>query len=423
MSPNGSDANDGSFQHPLQTLAAAVNLTRRSRSDPGAQHARIVLRQGVFFVAETVQLGADDSFLAICSFPGEQATLSGGVQVSGLHWTPTGTGSTILQAALPRAQLPVGVTALHVNGLRATRARFPNANAEIDLFPTGYVMTAQAWTRPQYRGQTCDSDMQCGTSVNVTIAVNDTWHGMYQNWTVGYGGTCEQYDPPYSPWCSGDFYLERQFPEMHTRHPAGVTTASLPHVPYKRAEGGLVHAWRPGHWYTWMFEVASASYTNQSDHWNVDQDQNNIYGLIPTPGSNSSEVQYLGDFDTAIQCFAACNATRGCTAWTYHELSFDQPPAFARGCYQRISGIWDPTQQSKVTSGYFDHGGKATFTFGAGGTQGGEGSDTAAEWFIGGYYEVVHICCWWGRSLFLSFFVSREFLTNFTREHFRGVGC
>ena len=70
---------------------------------------------------------------------------------------------------------------------------------------------------------------------------------MYQNWTMGVGGACDVYDPPRSPWCSGVFYLEREFPEMHTRHPSGVAADQfLPHSPYSAPEGGIVHAWRPG---------------------------------------------------------------------------------------------------------------------------------------------------------------------------------
>jgi hypothetical protein len=59
------------------------------------------------------------------------------------------------------------------------------------------------------------------------------------------------------------FYLERQFPEMHTRHPSGLRTAALPNAPYKNPRGAVVHAWRPGHWYSWMFEVDSFNASSQ----------------------------------------------------------------------------------------------------------------------------------------------------------------
>ena len=63
------------------------------------------------------------------------------------------------------------------------------------------------------------------------------------------------YDPPYSPWCSSRFYAER-WGEMHFRRPAGMQPGKLlPNQPYADPVGATVHAWRPGHWYSWMFEV------------------------------------------------------------------------------------------------------------------------------------------------------------------------
>lgn len=233
------------------------------------------------------------------------------------------------------------------------------------------------------RGQVCDPDKQCGVSVNVTVPVTDAWHGMYQNWTVGYGGACEIYDPPYSPWCSGDFYLERQFPEMHTRHPSGLETTALHHSPYRKSQGAIVHAWRPGHWYTWMFEVASATFTNQSSQWRVEEGQNNIFGLLPVPRTSNDLVKYLGNFSHLNDCFAACNATRDCTTWTWHEPNFNETSDWAFGCYSRKDGAWAPVPQDNVVSGHFVSGAISTLQFGAGGTQGGEGCDQAAEWFIG----------------------------------------
>lgn len=34
---------------------------------------------------------------------------------------------------------------------------------------------------------------------------------------------------------------------------------------YANPEGAIVHAWRPGHWYTWMFEVYNASHSVSGD--------------------------------------------------------------------------------------------------------------------------------------------------------------
>jgi len=140
---------------------------------------------------------------------------------------------------------------------------------ELDLFPKGYITSPTSWKAPEYRGETCNSRDLCGQSINLTWAAPASeWHGMYQNWTVGVGGACDVYDPPRSPWCSGDFYLSRQFPEMHARHPTGVdVTGHLPNMPYSAPGGAVVHAWRPAHWYTWMFEVDSSSVEKPVTTW------------------------------------------------------------------------------------------------------------------------------------------------------------
>ena len=60
----------------------------------------------------------------------------------------------------------------------------------------------------------CDRRFLCGRSTNLSIpSPASEWHGQYQDYTQGYGGACEVYDPPRSPWCSDQFYLSRQFPE------------------------------------------------------------------------------------------------------------------------------------------------------------------------------------------------------------------
>ena len=86
-----------------------------------------------------------------------------------------------------------GVTALRVGGNRATRARYPNANPEIDLFPKGYITEKTDWLAPVYppnnpKSRPCtDPDgTLCGPSKTLTIPVKGSeWHGMYQNFTVG----------------------------------------------------------------------------------------------------------------------------------------------------------------------------------------------------------------------------------------------
>ena len=265
----GSDANPGTITEPLKTIAAAVALTRR-RGTAGAAKT-VYLRAGTYHLAATVVLTGADSGLTVSAYRsthartsrrrGEEAIVSGGRVLGGLRWTPTSANARVFEADVPRGW--GAIPALHVGGRRATLARFPNANPEVDIFPVGYITAPTTWTPPvEYQAPhaVCNPAEQCGKSDNWTIPVTDAWHGMFQNWTKGVGGACARYENNASVWCSGDFYRLRQFPEMHTRSPSGLTytPSLLPHAPY--AAGGVgarVHAWRPGHWYTWMFEVAS----------------------------------------------------------------------------------------------------------------------------------------------------------------------
>lgn len=294
----------GSIGTPFKTVAAAIEFTRERRAKSPGMAATVFLRgNAVHYLSNTISLTAADSRLTIAGYNGEPAVVSGGVLVQAT-WEENSNG--IYVADLSKVNLPAGVPALQFGDplsgsgsiTRGILARFPNANPEIDLFPTGYVMAKAQWRPPLYRGMACNPRTQCGTSVNVTYATPDSeWHGvhrpvffvptalfllaialrccaqpsnatagsasetdycvlwrglgagMYQNWTTGVGGACDVYDPPRSPWCSGVFYLERQFPEMHTRHPSGVYADDLlAHGPYANPAGSVIHAWRPGHW-------------------------------------------------------------------------------------------------------------------------------------------------------------------------------
>ena len=268
VSPNGSDTAAGTLTAPFKTLAGALLHVRKASP---AGHASIQLRGGTYHLdsgnlAQGIVLGPADSHLTISAYNNEPAVLSGGVELSGLEWAESEKEHihvTTLTAAQAKLLPAKGATSLRVGGQRATRARFPNANPERDLFPKGYITSDTSWKPPVYPPYNTPESKPCGTtgklcgeSKTLDIPVKgQEWHGMYQNFTVGYGGACSVYSPPVSPWCSQDFYLCRQFKgggAMHTRMPAGIeATPHLPNGPYKQPVGAHVFAWRPGHWYTW----------------------------------------------------------------------------------------------------------------------------------------------------------------------------
>ena len=67
-------------------------------------------------------------------------TVSGARPLRGLNWTASEFNPKVFVADLSEFDLPMGVPALQtLNGERATKARYPNANVEVDLFPKGYM--------------------------------------------------------------------------------------------------------------------------------------------------------------------------------------------------------------------------------------------------------------------------------------------
>ena len=335
-SPAGSDSNEGSIGAPMLTLHAALNATRRlRRAKPAAATAAILLRAGTYHLATTLRLEPADSHLHIGSYNGEAAVVSGGALLRGLEWAPWPKRSGVYVADVSSMALPDGIPALRVHGRRVTRARYPNADPELDLFPKGWITDATKWRAPVYppynvpASATCEPHTQCGASYTKAIPAPDSeWHGMYQVYSEGYGGACSVYDPPRSPWCSDVFYLLRQFPEMHTRMPSGIDDvyAHLPNGPYAKPEGAHVFAWRPGHW----CERSRAPSSRLHAH-----------------------------------ARSACTRPR-CPR---------SPSPTGAATVRRYTWMFEAGKRLTSRSG-------TSLLFTAGGNQGGEGSDSAGEWFI-----------------------------------------
>jgi hypothetical protein len=175
-------------------------------------------------------------------------------------------GQNVWRAPLP---LPPGLPslqALQVNGHRATLARFPNANAETDLFPEGYI-SASDWL-PSAPGPVSNETLTIDLA---PLGLQDPGKGIYINYTIGYGGAADRYSPPRAFWASRDFGPRApaqptatcdRWAEMHLRSPSGLNTgtALAGHLPYTHGTSQLVvRSWRQYHWYSWMFAVAGVN--------------------------------------------------------------------------------------------------------------------------------------------------------------------
>ena len=128
----GDDTKTGTEAEPVKTVFRSLTLSRSSTP----ARKQIFLRQGTYYLASTLELGAEDEGLAISSYPNEEAVLSGGVLLAGLDFQPVpsplpgGDGKEIKVAELHEVCSPSlpDFQTLFVGGRRAIRARYPNAS-------------------------------------------------------------------------------------------------------------------------------------------------------------------------------------------------------------------------------------------------------------------------------------------------------
>ena len=138
-------------------------------------------------------------------------------------------------------------------------------------------------------------------------------------------------------------------------HPSGIETGvNLPNSPYKNATGAVVHAWRPGHWYTNTFEIGSFSLPqkgNVSAEWELFPGMNNVAGRIDFPTVDKGSVKFIGVFNTTDECWAAVNvSTKGLfKSFTFHTEAFSAP--WRMHCYGDTSFTWINRQQAGIDSG------------------------------------------------------------------------
>ena len=91
---------------------------------------------------------------------------------------------------------------------------------------------------------------------NTTWTGEGDWGEFYQ----AYGGPCNNLEPDYGYWCGHDA------PRHITQHesPSGVyiTPTNFINAPYSDVSDAIIHAWRPSHWYTWMWTVSDYNKSN-----------------------------------------------------------------------------------------------------------------------------------------------------------------
>ena len=221
---------------PFQSLSYAIDHIR-SKSFGSNEWKQILMREGTYYLQETLYFTAYDSNLIIKSYNGENVAVSGATPLKDLKWTvykKMSNNLNIYQTPIDLTKNNIsmdGITGLRVNGSRAIRARYPNANPEQGF---GSSLKAQKWVPP------------VSTSPKPEIVVkpdepfrNITANNYFQHYNLGIGGVCDNFVPPAGYWCSTS--TQGGGPATY-RIPTGLiySNGSLPNAPYKDAEGGIV---------------------------------------------------------------------------------------------------------------------------------------------------------------------------------------
>lgn len=158
--------------------------------------------------------------------------------------------------------MPGPLDSLRVRGVRAVRARYPNVKSVEQI--GAMQIDALAWT--------AQSTLNMSKEAKYTYAPasplrNDTAQDFFQVYRLGVGGDCaSRFTPHAAYWCAND--TQGGGPGPYSA-PVGVTVSnantSLPHTPYaadnkhaSAGSGALIHTWRAGRWFSWVFQGEGA---------------------------------------------------------------------------------------------------------------------------------------------------------------------
>lgn len=266
---HGNDASStGGLQAPFKTVQRAVDAA--AIAGGGGAEATINLRAGRHYLGSTVQLSEANSNLVIQNYRGERAVVSGAVHLDGPwhRYTPNVGGGAGARESTNMYTLNTSgfglqnVPGFQVNGVRVTRARYPNGNMELPEAdkdagnPLGPSFISQADTNYVLPDYSIKAEKY--TNNDPAYFRNKSVDNRWGKYTVGYGGQCAIFDPPVSYWCSNEsaggggveFVMFRGLqPNATKNHSIGL------HTPYKSMDDAIVHVKHPASWSNYMFSV------------------------------------------------------------------------------------------------------------------------------------------------------------------------
>ena len=129
ISVDGDDAQPGTREKPLKTIAAAQALVRQC-PEKGREVITVHVRGGTYYLPETIVFapedsGAEEAPVVYAAYEDETPVLSGGLKLD-LDWKPYRDG--IMQARTPDG---LEIDQLFVDGRRQRMARYPNYNPKM----------------------------------------------------------------------------------------------------------------------------------------------------------------------------------------------------------------------------------------------------------------------------------------------------
>ena len=205
---SGDDAASGTKEKPLRTVGKAVELAAARKGTKA-----VVLRGGVHFIHETLELSPQHSGLLISAYcsgstPCEEAWISGGIELQPAEWKEYDTtgGRNVWSRAVPAAAAAAGANAqssLHWLDDREgdtvlTRARYPNRRPQDGTVDKPSLVditaTTAVWEQPPSVRLALHKKVE---QPSVPLSVT----GEFNNWMSGIGGECERFDPPAAAIC------------------------------------------------------------------------------------------------------------------------------------------------------------------------------------------------------------------------------
>ena len=235
----GNDQNNGSITSPLKHLDVAIEVAQNKYGSD--VYKRIILREGRHYLRTTIQITPKDNNLLITNYNSELVELSAAIPLN-CEWSQSPLNTNIYECKI--TENIDDILGLRVNGTRAIRARYPNANPEIDGF--GSNLMAKAWVPPSCK---IGPDMEYWPKQPLR---NDSSNNWFQQYQLGVGGCCDVFTPNAGYWCGNHTQGGGAFPY---RYPTGLVYNSyiLPNAPYANIDGAVIQAWRPGIYYIVLY--------------------------------------------------------------------------------------------------------------------------------------------------------------------------